>query len=152
MSNNPQYLTDGDNGWVGVDTFSPPHTLRPGIAADAVNKRFENGQAWPRFSAALQPWGTVDAVQGALFSGNPPLTPYQMAVATHPLQVGRKYIYVPGDEDQATDARTNHPSPPAYFSPSGNVLTAGEFTATTTAVYFWKGPPGAGESFGAMCT
>lgn len=56
LSNAPS-LADGDTAFYGVNTFLPPHELPPGTAADAVNKRFEDGRAWPRFGVAQQPWG-----------------------------------------------------------------------------------------------
>lgn len=56
---NPQSIVDGDNAFQGVDTFLPPHQLAPGMCADAVNKRFEDGRAWPRFGVAKQSWGQI---------------------------------------------------------------------------------------------
>lgn len=55
--NNAPFITDGDAGWVKVDTRRPAHELEPGVAADAVNKRLEDGRAWPRHGVNLQPWG-----------------------------------------------------------------------------------------------
>jgi hypothetical protein len=51
--------SDGDASWRGVDTQRPPHELEPGMAAGAINKRFEDGRVWPRYSIELQSWGRL---------------------------------------------------------------------------------------------
>jgi len=58
LSNAP-WLQDGDISFMGVDTFTPAHELPPGLVADAINKRFEDGRAWPRYGVNSQPWGTT---------------------------------------------------------------------------------------------
>lgn len=68
LSNAP-VLPDGDMMFKGVDTFHPPHELSPGVCADAVNKRFEDGRAWPRNGAVAQPWGTVPTLGQNLVAG-----------------------------------------------------------------------------------
>lgn len=53
----PQALADGDDAFYRINTFLPAHKLEPGTAADATNKRFEDGRAWPRFGIASEGWG-----------------------------------------------------------------------------------------------
>jgi hypothetical protein len=50
-------IADGDESFIGVDTHMPAHKLQPGYVAEAVNKRFEDGEAWPRFGVGCQAWG-----------------------------------------------------------------------------------------------
>ena len=52
----PEYLTDGDQGFVGVNMRLDPAQLSPGLAASARNKRFENGVAKTRQGVVLLPW------------------------------------------------------------------------------------------------
>jgi len=47
----------GDAAFYRVDTRTPAHELPPGVAADATNKRFEDGRAWPRLAVVQEPWG-----------------------------------------------------------------------------------------------
>lgn len=56
LSNQPVVM-DGDTYFTGVDTFKPPQELPAGVCADAVNKRFEDGRAWPRNGINTQSWG-----------------------------------------------------------------------------------------------
>lgn len=58
LSNAP-WVTDGDAAFYKVDTRRPAHELEEGVAADAVNKRFEDGRAWPRLGVVSQPWGKL---------------------------------------------------------------------------------------------
>ena len=58
LSNAPM-LQDGDVSFSGVDTFMPAHELPPGMVADAINKRFEDGRMWPRNGVNSQPWGFI---------------------------------------------------------------------------------------------
>ncbi|MDE2100128.1 MAG: hypothetical protein KGL39_22930 [Patescibacteria group bacterium] len=50
-------VADGDPGFSRVDTRTPAHLLPPGVAADATNKRFDDGQARPRHNVEQGPWG-----------------------------------------------------------------------------------------------
>ena len=59
-------IIDGDPGWTKVDTFRPANELEPGVAAEAVNKRFEDGRAWPRFNVNAEPWGALPVLSGEL--------------------------------------------------------------------------------------
>jgi hypothetical protein len=59
----------GDQAFYRVDTRRAPHELEAGVAADAVNCRFEAGQAWPRYGVAQQPWGTVPLAAGETVLG-----------------------------------------------------------------------------------
>lgn len=95
LSNQP-WLTDGDVQFKGVDTFAPAHELEPGICADAVNKRFEDGRAWPRNGATSQPWGTVqtlgqNTVLGQNWSGG--VTHGNYTVTLSGFIVGQKYLF-----------------------------------------------------------
>lgn len=56
----PEGIEDGDEAFYRVNTFLPSHRLEPGTAADAVNKRFEDGRAWPRFGIGLEGWGKTE--------------------------------------------------------------------------------------------
>lgn len=52
----PEYVTDGDQGFVGVNSRLDPSQLQPGVVADARNKRFVNGIAKTRPGVVLLPW------------------------------------------------------------------------------------------------
>lgn len=62
MAINVPFESDGDPAFVRVDTLTPAHELPAGTAAGATNKRFEQGEAWPRFGVDWQSWG--DAGEG----------------------------------------------------------------------------------------
>ena len=47
-------VTDGDDAFTKVDTQRAAGQLQPGEVADAVNQRFEFGEAWPRLGVAKQ--------------------------------------------------------------------------------------------------
>ena len=72
-------VVDGDPAFYRVDTRTPAHELGPGVAADAVNKRFEDGRAWPRLCVEREPWGLPAAnliPQGSEYVGLPHAKPY----------------------------------------------------------------------------
>lgn len=52
-------VADGDPAFNRVDTRTPAHLLPVGVAADATNKRFDDGRAKPRFNVQQGPWGIV---------------------------------------------------------------------------------------------
>ena len=52
----PEYVTDGDQGFTGVNMRLDPALLSPGIAASARNKRFRDGVAQTRPGVVLLPW------------------------------------------------------------------------------------------------
>lgn len=52
-------ITDGDNGFVGVDMRTSPHLLAPGMVADARNARFRFGVAEPRKGVTPVTWGNL---------------------------------------------------------------------------------------------
>jgi len=52
----PEYLTDGDQGFVGVNMRLDPAQLSPGFLSSAKNKRFVNGVAETRPGVVLLPW------------------------------------------------------------------------------------------------
>lgn len=49
--------SDGDGGWIGVDMRRQPGQLETGLAADATNLRFTDGEAAPRKGLRLLSWG-----------------------------------------------------------------------------------------------
>lgn len=54
---------DGDDLFLRVDTFTPSNKLAPGTAAGALNKRFEDGKAWPRLAVNIGAWGRIGEMQ-----------------------------------------------------------------------------------------
>jgi hypothetical protein len=56
-------VVDGDPAFYRVNTRTPAHALEPGVCADAVNKRFEDGRAWPRLDVEREPWGDVKSLR-----------------------------------------------------------------------------------------
>ena len=59
-----ELVSDGDAAWSRVDTRTPAHELARGVLADALNKRLEDGRAWPRLSVQRGPWGDILTAQG----------------------------------------------------------------------------------------
>ena len=53
----PEYITDGDQGFYGVNMRLDPALLSPGVASEAKNKRFVNGSAQTRPGVVIMPWG-----------------------------------------------------------------------------------------------
>lgn len=124
-------LMDGDASFLKVDTRRPPHELEPGVAADAVNKRFEDGRAWPRYGVQGQPWGYawVPPVFGApvpQMSGGV-IIDYQTAVTVTP---GRTYLIILGNAIQVAGVQNTGqvsftvtpPSSPIYIFTSTTVI------------------------------
>ena len=62
-------MADGDAAFYRVDTRTPAHELARGVCADALNKRFEDGRAWPRFNVEAGPWGVVPKPDGVNLLG-----------------------------------------------------------------------------------
>lgn len=62
VATTPKALADSDPAFYRVDCRTPPHELPRGVAADAMNKRFEDGRAWPRLGTSLGPWGKPPVV------------------------------------------------------------------------------------------
>ncbi len=54
---NPETLTDGDNGWVSVDTRRDPALLSSGVAAAAANLQLTNGRPETRPGVVRPIWG-----------------------------------------------------------------------------------------------
>ena len=52
-------VTDGDNGFIGVDMRTSPHLLRPGYVSDARNARFRFGVAEPRKGVMPVTWSQI---------------------------------------------------------------------------------------------
>tara|TARA_R100000808_G_scaffold1169_2_gene5505 strand:- start:1784 stop:4177 length:2394 start_codon:yes stop_codon:yes gene_type:complete len=55
----PEYITDGDQGFVGVNMNLDPALLEPGHAAEAINKRFKNGVARTRPGLVKLNWSNL---------------------------------------------------------------------------------------------
>lgn len=93
-------VADGDPAFYKVDTRRPAHELEPGVAADAVNKRFEDGRAWARFGIAAQAWGTPPVVNttGNLLAGLS--WPFNPLGALAPMSInlvpGQSYVVTTG--------------------------------------------------------
>ena len=62
-------VADGDAAFYRVDTRTPAHELPAGVCADAGNKRFEDGRAWPRFNLEAAPWGELPVPAGTTVLG-----------------------------------------------------------------------------------
>lgn len=52
-------VSDGDNGFIGVDMRTSPHLLRPGFVSDARNARFRFGVAEPRKGTTPVGWTNI---------------------------------------------------------------------------------------------
>lgn len=126
----PYPYVDGDPGFSKVDTLTPPNELPVGVVSDAQNKRFEDGRAWPRYGVDLQSWGQIEFVGTAYYVAG--AFPLFYAVTQYPLVIGRKYFYIKGNENFASDAIS------VSHNPLGNTVNPGFFIAQTTAVYFWQ--------------
>jgi len=123
---NMPYLSDGDAGFIKVDTFSPSHELPSGVAAGAINKRFEDGRAWPRFSIDSQGWGItgVNLAAGVWAFVGPQVR------KTVTLVPGTTYIYVAGNSGLFSNSATLL-APPHLIAP-------GQFLATQTTYYLFS--------------
>ena len=55
----PDYVTDGDQGFLGVNMNLDPALLEPGHVADAINKRFKNGVASTRPGLVKLNWSNL---------------------------------------------------------------------------------------------
>lgn len=120
---NELLLTDGDAAFLRVNNRSPAHALPPGVAADATNKRFEEGQARPRYGVALDPWGQPDFIPLGIYAAG--FSESLVATASG-LTVGRTYAWKPGNAAALCENADG----------TGTVATsAGTFTATQTTYY-----------------
>lgn len=86
-------VADGDAGFAKVNSFAPSHLLTPGEVAGALNKRFEDGRAWPRWNVNCQGWGRPGV---NMVSGNWPSMP-SFTVTVTGFVVGQRYRYVLGN-------------------------------------------------------
>jgi len=55
----PEYITDGDQGFLGVNMNLDPALLEPGHVAEAINKRFKNGVASTRPGLVKLNWSNL---------------------------------------------------------------------------------------------
>lgn len=56
----PVLEKDGDKAFWRVDTRTPAHELPPGVLADAVNCRLDDGRVGPRLGVSSQAWGVPE--------------------------------------------------------------------------------------------
>ena len=135
---------DGDPSFRGVDARTPAHELPAGIAADAVNKRFEDGRAWPRYGVDGGPWGNLG--QPVKLPGLWPLAVFQspcQAVVTG-LTPGALYFWTPGNSTTLSTAAASLPG--GNTGPAGLVYTAATAVlAPGTTLYLW-GPQALGNT------
>lgn len=114
-----------DQSFIRVDTRTPAHLLPPGVAADALNMRSEDGRFWPRFATDLQPWGLTGiglVPAGAQYN----IVPGQQVTGyLVNLTPGERYYYVKGN----SQALYNGPNAP------GPVIPPGLFTATAAKCF-----------------
>lgn len=138
---------EGDAAFVRVDTRRPAHELEPGVAADAVNKRCEDGRAWPRFGVSCQPWGrpaTNLVAAGATWPGPQPDGWCRVVVSG--LVAGRKYRFEAGNAVALTDANVL-----VNGQPGGNSVAAGaSFTADATTYYLFAQANASGQAVTAQ--
>lgn len=125
---NQALIDDGDPAFTRVDTFNPAHLLPPGTAAEAINKRFEQGQAWPRYGVVNQAWGNLGALPTTV---NWIGTGAALNRAEFKTVLGARYRFVQGNAAGAlaSGAGGGH-VPVAPFFANGV-----EFTATQTTYY-----------------
>lgn len=116
-------LIDADQGFLKVDTQLPPHELPEGTAADAVNKRFEDGRAWPRYGFLSEAWGTLPIGAGNLVGGG---ATYVNFLFNQVVNVGQIYRLVLGNHDATATCGGVQISSVAFQLPDNSYL----FTAT----------------------
>lgn len=150
-------LEDGDEYFQKVNDRDAPQVLPPGVAAAAMNQRFENGQCLPRYGVGSQEWGRVDR---GLVSQNPVrgIPQYLGAHTSPPLPpatwnyyqisgfiVGRTYYAFPfvkftnpaeGVTVQAFAGLTTQ-APSFGTEPTGPYIQPGLFVATATTYYLY---------------
>ena len=139
LSNAP-VLTDGDASFKGVDTFRPPQELEPGVAADAVNKRFEDGRAWPRNGVNQQAWGAVPAFPNRQNKNLVPFGSFYDVTQVFNLAVtpGQLYSYWPGPHDDAPffDGTRQLVGPATFVAQTATLTFTGANRVTST-VFGW---------------
>jgi hypothetical protein len=145
LANGKMVIPDGDpaladQAFFRVDTRNPAHVLAPGVAADATNKRFEQGQAWPRYGVDQQPWGLLTAnLAAGLAWGRAHQGDGLYTVEVYGFVVGRKYTYAPIESTQLTTAQAVQVG---GVSPGGVTIDPGVFTATQQTYYLWAAAAG----------
>lgn len=124
-----------DAAFYRVDTRTPAHELPAGTAADAVNKRFEDGRAWPRHCVNRQPWGRISTnlVSGVYI--NVPLASQWTQKLITGFTVGKSYFYEIGNSFLIATAVGSSGPPAGQIFPDGTQIQPGLFTATQTSYY-----------------
>lgn len=59
-----QPVTDGDDGFLGVNDRAHPATLPPGMVASASNTRFDHADGRPRWAAVIPAWANAGDMGG----------------------------------------------------------------------------------------
>lgn len=120
-------IADGDNGFTKVNSFLPSHELSPGEVAGALNKRFEDGRAWPRWNVNCQGWGRpgTNLVGSVSF---PSGASYEVTVSA--FVVGQRYRYVMGNAAGIATGGTSIVPTGSVATGDGNVQQHGSFIAT----------------------
>jgi hypothetical protein len=128
----PALAQDGDEQFWRVDTRTPAHMLAAGVAADAVNCRFEDGRSWPRFGVSQQPWGRTGT---NLVTANWTLNGTGFFYsAVNGFVIGKTYYW---SQQQAVILSSAFFAA-AQLSPAGTqITTRGYFVATSTTYYLW---------------
>ena len=132
-------VTDGDDAFTKVDTQRAAGQLQPGEVADAVNQRFEFGEAWPRLGVAKQAWGGSypnlvdgDALSVAATDPGPPVV-YFSTQTVPGFVIGQTYEWIQDVADTLSTGKTGN------YTASGTIYTSGQtFVATATTYYLIK--------------
>ena len=132
-------VQDGDDVFTKVDTQRAPGQLQPGEVADAVNQRFEFGEAWPRLGVALQAWGEIasNLVDGQspypiAVDPGPPVV-YYVTQAVTGFVVGQTYSWRKSSADTLSTGMSGG------YTATGTILTESQsFVATATTYYLIK--------------
>lgn len=135
-------LQDGDEAFLRIDARTPPQLLQPGTAADAVNKRFDDGMAGPRYGVALERWGMAPSygTRGRQMT-NPNGGDHWLSrpVELSGFIIGKTYEYVEGNSTDLSSEIASDGGHPPFFSPGGHVVSAsGFFVAQAESYYLWK--------------
>ncbi len=127
-------VAEGDPSFWRVDTRTPAHMLPAGVCADATNKRFEDGRAWPRQPINRQPWGITGSLIPAQANYQQLLkAPAWLAYAVTGLVVGDTYTLVLGNATVLSTTLTTF----GDGSPNGPFVPAGTFVATQATYWLF---------------
>lgn len=134
------FVPDQDRAFYKVNNRLPAHQLEEGVAAAAVNLRFDEGKPRPRFGVGLQQWGRRAATN--LVSGDWDYGAGALVTATITgFEVGKRYAYTPGNSVLLANAVPPGAQLVSHDIASGLIVrsSAGGFIATQTT-YYLVGP------------